>query len=254
MTHIKNEKVSEPATGISPNSRQDNCAVQTLPDHKIHKKPRHDETVDFAVICTINEKQPNEKHPASSIHRSQAMVKSGMRRLTAKRDWLGYKIIILATMIFTNAYASERLNNKVQLSLWDAIYNLEQQMPLSKASIEKLLGTTLFEIEYDPNFIKLAGPGPTLRDGIILSKLNLMLESSPNLGNKRAFAMELRGTCVTIHDVRRNFGDVELAQIPRGKSRQETAVWTVKRSQWDISFGFKEEQPDCLFRISFRKP
>ena len=67
-------------------------------------------------------------------------------------------------------------------------------MPLSKASIEGLLRTKLFEVGRNKNFVNMTGP--VLQDGIILSELNLMLKSSPSLRNMGAFAMELIGACL----------------------------------------------------------
>ncbi len=140
-----------------------------------------------------------------------------------------------------------------QKTLWEMISVLEAQMPLSKAGIEKSLGTELLEIKRNENFIQLSGAGPTLKDGVVISKLHLMLEASMKFGDKGAFAMEMEGTCLSLKDVQQRFTSLELTQHPRGHSLQETTVWSTKRPWGNLSFAFKEERPDCLFRVSFRK-
>lgn len=162
-------------------------------------------------------------------------------------------VIIAVLMMFGSACADGKINTMSQKSLWEVISVLEQQMPLSKANIEKSLETELIETERDENFILMTGTGPTLRDGVVLSKLDLMLESSMKIGDKGAFAMELDGACLSLSDIRRHFKDIEITQHPRGRSLQETAVWSVSRLWGNLSFAFKAERPDCLFRVSFRK-
>ncbi|MEC4717990.1 type VI secretion system tip protein TssI/VgrG [Noviherbaspirillum sp. CPCC 100848] len=81
----------------------------------------------------------------------------------------------------------------------------------------------------------------------------MVIHDKMKFGDKGAFAIELDGACVSLTDIRQHFKDIEITQHPRGRSLQETAVWSVRRLWGNLSFAFKAERPDCLFRVSFRK-
>lgn len=83
--------------------------------------------------------------------------------------------------------------------------------------------------EHDENFVQMIGTDEVLRDGVVLSKLNLMLEPSMKFGDRGPCAMELDGTCLSLSEVRQHFKDIELIQYPRSRSLQETTVWSVNR-------------------------
>ncbi len=99
----------------------------------------------------------------------------------------------------------------------------------------------------------MAAEGPTLADGLAVTTLNLMVRNTMVLDEKSGFNMELAGTCILRDEVSRRYGDMELTQHPRGRSLEETAVWSVHRPWGVLSFAFKQDRPDCLFRVSFRK-
>lgn len=176
-----------------------------------------------------------------------------MKKLIPRKNRTLGGVIMVVMMMFANACTNGKIQTMPQKTLWEVISVLEQQMPFTKASIEKSLGAELLETERDENFIQMTGTGPILRDGIVLSKLNLMLEPSMKFGERGAFAMELDGTCLSLTDIRQHFNDLELTQHPRGRSLQETTVWSARRAWGNLSFAFKAERPDCLARVSFRK-
>ena len=139
------------------------------------------------------------------------------------------------------------------MTLWQLITALEQQMPISAARIEAVMGVSLVETERYNSFVIMTAEGPTLADGLAVTALNLMLRNTMEFDEKSGFGMELSGACMSRDEVSRRYSDLELTQHPRGRSLEETAVWSIHRPWGVLSFAFKQDRPDCLFRVSFRK-
>lgn len=143
--------------------------------------------------------------------------------------------------------------NDRRMTLWEAIATMEKQMPVSTASVDTIMGVRLAETKRTDGYVLLTAKGPILADGLSVSGISLLLHPTLNFDETSAFAFELEGACVSLDDVRRRFYKLDLTQVPRGRSPEETAVWTTRRPWGVLSFAFKEARPDCLFRVSFRK-
>lgn len=139
----------------------------------------------------------------------------------------------------------------VQMTLWQAIDALAQQIPFAKAKIEVALSTTLLEREEPSNelFRFYKSDRIPLRDGTVISTIDLRIKiqgAHPGL-----LGIDLEGSCITLDDVRRRYNALEITDAPRGRSLQEETVYTAKLPWGELSFGFKEAKPDCLAGIGF---
>lgn len=141
-----------------------------------------------------------------------------------------------------------------QMTLWQVIDLLAQQMPLTPSKIETLLGVALSEEERGQAFIHFVGTGVALNAGLDISELNLLIPPSLKFDEKSAFAFEIQGGCISLDEIRERYENLEVTQHPRGRSLEETTVYSKKTAWGVLSFAFKESRPDCLFRVSFRKP
>ena len=140
------------------------------------------------------------------------------------------------------------------MSLWQVIETLAKKMPLTPAAIENVFGLVLREEDRSVAFVHLASTGSVeLKDGLVVSNLNLLTKSSLIFDEKSAFAFEVNGPCVGIDVIRKQHGELLVTQSPRGGSMEETTVYSRKFSWGFLSFAFKAEKPDCLFRVSFRQ-
>lgn len=141
------------------------------------------------------------------------------------------------------------------MTLWQLITALEQQMPLSAIKIKTVMGVELVEVERTDAYTLLTGKGPTLAEGLSVTNASLLLHPSMKFDDTSGFGMELTGACISRDEVSRRYSDsdLELTQHPRGRSLEETAVWSIHRPWGVLSFAFKQDRPDCLFDVSFRK-
>lgn len=145
------------------------------------------------------------------------------------------------------------MNAHQQMSLWDLVASVEQQMPITLSKAEAVLGERFEQTEETPAYLLLSSKGAALRDGLTVSRATLMLRPSLQFEDKSALAYELGGACVSLAQVRAQFGELRLIQSPRGRSLDETTAWALQRPWGYITFSFKERQPDCLFQVAFRK-
>lgn len=145
------------------------------------------------------------------------------------------------------------LMNMNQTSLWTLIATLEQQMPLTIAKVEAVIGGKFALTKESPAYTFLEAKGPTLSEGLSVAQARLMLRPSLQFEDNSALSLELDAGCIPLTQVRERFGDLTLLQAPRGRSLDETTAWTAKRPWGHLSFAFQERQPDCLFRVTFHK-
>lgn len=143
--------------------------------------------------------------------------------------------------------------NVKQMSLWELVAALEQQMPVTISRVEGVTGSKFALVKEGPAYVTLEAPGVQLRDGLSVTQLRMMLRPSLQFEDNSGMSLELDGQCITLPQVRERFGELQLIQAPRGRSLDETGVWAVARPWGQLSFAFQERRPDCLFRVSFHK-
>lgn len=162
----------------------------------------------------------------------------------------GLIFFAMSSIIFADVMEKTMVNSKN--SLWQLISAIESKMPISIDETQKSLNVSLKEVERNENFSHFSATGGELNDGLSIVRVSLVTAPSLNFDEKSALAIELAGKCITIHDVRQKFPELTITQAPRGGSLQETTVWRSLRDWGSVSFAFKEENPTCLFRVTFR--
>ncbi len=173
--------------------------------------------------------------------------------MSAKHGGWFTGLILLLVLGCTQANKLQDEAVNTPMTLWQLITALEQQMPISAAKIEAVMGISLVETERYSSFVLMAAKGPMLADGLAVTTLTLRLRNTMVFDEKSSFGMELTGTCILRDEISRRYGDLRLVQYPRGRSPEETAIWAIQRPWGDLSFAFKQDRPDCLFAVSFSK-
>lgn len=174
---------------------------------------------------------------------------------SGRRSWL-LGLASLLALGCTQANKSQGgtiFMQNTQMTLWQLITALEQQMPVSVIKVKTVMGVELVETERTDDYVLLTAQGSSLADGLSVTNTSLLLHPSMKFDDTSGFGVELAGTCISRDEVSRRYGHLELTQHPRGRSLEETAVWSIHRSWGVLSFAFKQDRPDCLFDVSFRK-
>jgi len=140
-----------------------------------------------------------------------------------------------------------------QMTLWGVVEAIGKMMPLSKEAVEAVLKTELADEKRDEYLWHLVGVGQLLDDGLFVTRVSLALLPDGGFGKNSGLSIELGGRCIRLDEIRSRFGELTIVQHPRGRSLQETTVYAAAMPWGEVSFAFKEENRNCLFRISFRK-
>lgn len=144
------------------------------------------------------------------------------------------------------------MNNAPQ-TLWQAIERLAKQMPFNPAKVEQALGTTLAVRAQTPYMTQWVGGGPiSLSDDLYIEGSSLALGPDGEFNDRSGLTIELGGTCITVEQVRQEFGALQVTQTPRGHSAEETTVHVSSQPWGRISFAFKASDPNCLSRVGIR--
>jgi len=139
-------------------------------------------------------------------------------------------------------------------TLSETIAALERQMPLTKEAVETTLQVKLAEVDRSEYFVTFASKQAVpLQDGLTVTAISMMLRPSMQFDEKSGLSFELSGQCVSLDEVRKQYGELELTQPPRGRSLEETAAWSARRAWGVLSLGFRQDRPDCLFRVTLRR-
>ncbi|WP_332309602.1 hypothetical protein [Burkholderia ubonensis] len=148
-------------------------------------------------------------------------------------------------------YRQDSHMTQPDLTLWQAIDTLAQQIPFTKANIENLLSTQLFEDGNGPAGITQyykSAPIP-LSDGVVIETVDLRIKRH---GAHPGFmVLWLSGSCVGLDTVREHYGNVKITDTPRGHSLDEVTSHTTALQWGELSFSFKERNPKCLSSVAF---
>ena len=154
---------------------------------------------------------------------------------------------------FNESQAKEKMMTTKQMTLWQVIDLLAQQMPPTHEKLERVLGILLPEKERDQHLIHWQWAGSlALRDHVQIVGLDLVLGPKGEIGVNTGMAFQLdKALCISLDEVRERYGVLTITQHPRGRSLQETTVHSSKQTWGRLTFAFKEESPDCLFEVAF---
>lgn len=181
------------------------------------------------------------------------MTKPIHRRSSRLCDlFVALSILVTSGYVFSEAHAKEGKKMKaVELTWWQAVDALVKQIPFSKKKVETLLKTSLSETDNTGNdvFQFYESPPVTLKDGVVIRNVDLRIKrAGPHPG---FMVLEIEGQCVTLDQIRRRYGPLEITETPHGHSLDEETSHSVVRPWGKLSFGFAERNPDCLASIVF---
>ena len=134
----------------------------------------------------------------------------------------------------------------IQLTLWEVIDALARQIPLTKEKVERILSRTLNERVEPGNdsYRFFLGDYLGLKGNVMISKIDFGIRGD---GAGPGFlVLHLEGVRIRVAEVRRHYNTLEITAAPRGHSLEEATVFSTMQSWGELSFGFKERNPECL--------
>jgi hypothetical protein len=164
--------------------------------------------------------------------------------------------LALGGLMINETRAKETTMTTKEMSLWQAIEALTQQIPFTKAKVERVLSTVLTETDNTGNdvFQFYESPSLGLKDGVAITNVDLRIKRR---GVHPGFmVLEIGGTCVTLKEARVHYSDLVITGSPSGRSLDDATSHSSMQSWGRLSFGFSERNPDCLAYIAFdpKKP
>jgi hypothetical protein len=139
----------------------------------------------------------------------------------------------------------------MNISLWQAIPLLAQQIPFSKQKVEVALSTRLSEIDdaFNTPFYFFGSPPIPLAEGVVISNVDLRIKRGSN--HPGFLVLEVGGSCITMEQIRTQYGELQTTPFSCGRSLDEETCHFQLLPWGKLSFGFKERNPQCLASVSF---
>jgi hypothetical protein len=195
--------------------------------------------------------KPQSKLPSTALHKRR-FLKLGMV--------LGLSVAATHGLSACNTTIelprkSEPMNPK-KPSLWQAI-NALSNSGLSKTGVNAALSTSLSEVRRTPHTVFFEGGDVALADELKIAKIDLRLSvdtetNSNNTPPEPGFlVINIEGHCVFLNEIEGRYSALKITERPRGRSADEATVYTSTQPWGALSFGFKEERPQCLDFVVF---
>ncbi|MCL2625299.1 MAG: hypothetical protein FWD46_00585 [Cystobacterineae bacterium] len=172
------------------------------------------------------------------------------KRAGARGCFVCLAVVLLAMPGLSHA-DEKATTTPTNMSLWQAIDTLSQQIPFSKQKVETALATPLSEVDNNSNklFRFFKSPPIRLAEGIVISNVDLRIKRE---GSHPGFlVLEMDGACLTLEQIRERYSELQITQLPRGRSLEEETSHSQLLPWGKLSFGFKEKNPKCLASIAF---
>jgi len=159
--------------------------------------------------------------------------------------------MLVALLINTIAYATEFQKKRdidiQRTTLWQLIERLGAHPSLLPGKLKQVLPTD-FSKHRRSAYTSFYDGGPLyLADQINIEVIDLRVRLMNEA--QGLIALEIAGVCVTLEQVRAHYPDLVFTDIPRGRSLDEKTYWTTYLPWGELSFGFKERNPDCLASV-----
>lgn len=142
------------------------------------------------------------------------------------------------------------------MTLWQTIDALAQQIPFTRAKVEAVLMTHLVEKDTSgspfPNTafrFYVAGRTVRLSDGVVISNVDLRIRR--RAGHPGFLVLNLNGACIGLDEIRAHYEDIKLTFPPRPDSADPSTGYSVFLPWGKLSFGFPVRNPDCLSSLVF---
>ncbi|MFT4067144.1 hypothetical protein [Paraburkholderia sp.] len=139
---------------------------------------------------------------------------------------------------------------KADMTLWQTIDAVAQQIPFTRTRIESLLVTQLVEKDTSRDPIQntafqfYTGGPLKLSDDVVISNVDLRIRH--RAGHPGFLVLNLDSSCITLDTVRAHYHGIRLTDHPRGRSLDEAASYSAFPEWGKLSFGFKERNRSCL--------
>lgn len=141
------------------------------------------------------------------------------------------------------------------MTLWQTIDAVAQQIPFTRSKMESVLLTQLVEKDTSrvaiPNtaFQFYVGGPIKLADGVVIGNVDLRIRH--RAGHPGFLVLQLNGECIDLGTVRKYYGSLKITDRPRGISPEEVTSYTTVLHWGELSFSFKERNPNCLSSVAF---
>jgi hypothetical protein len=158
-------------------------------------------------------------------------------------------------MFAERGLAVEQYESQSNMTLWQSVDALVQQVPFTQTKVENALITQLAEKDTSRNPIRntafqfyIGGP-VRLSGGVRISKVDLRIRHKP--GHPGFLMLNLEGACIDLSEVRAHYSELKVTERPRGKSLEEVTSYTAELRWGELSFSFKERNPNCVWSLAF---
>lgn len=180
-----------------------------------------------------------------------------MTRPFLQRSCLRKTLPVLGLMVWIagcgsagRAYAQNPHMARPKMTLWQAIGALARQVPFSQAKLENTLGTRLSEASRNEYTIFLKNESPiTMTEDGRIAQVDLRLGMKH--GAPGFLVLNLDGGCISLDAVRAHYRDLRITDTPRGHSLDEVTSHSASLPWGELSFSFKERNPNCLSSVAF---
>jgi len=143
-----------------------------------------------------------------------------------------------------------RTSMKIQnTSLWQLIDMLGNHPSLLPDKIKQALPIEFVKRNNNGYFSSYDGERLLLPDQINIAAVLLRVRNEDEARGMVSLYLDPSGACVTLDDVHGHFPDVVITDHPRGHSLDEQTYWSIQQPWGELSFGFKERNPDCLASV-----
>lgn len=158
-------------------------------------------------------------------------------------------IFWLLTVLSCQTAQSEEINS---IKFWQFINNVKLQLPYGLEQVTHLFNGPFFSQAENDTFITYENKGLIHVGEVNIESIEARVFRK---NNKVPFLLSFQvgGTCITLAELKQNYSDLTLTDVPRGRSlEEETSYSTVKYSNnVKLSFGFAEKNPDCINSVVF---
>jgi hypothetical protein len=121
--------------------------------------------------------------------------------------------------------------------------------PSTPDSVQSLTGVKLAPSNANDSFQIYQGSGVISESGSNV-RIELRTPVSKNATSGSLLIIRVFDECPDIQAIKKRYGTLEITQIPSGKSMSEETVFSKKLDWGIISFGFPEDNKDCLRTVT----
>jgi hypothetical protein len=181
--------------------------------------------------------------------------------VVSRKEWLYDRFSLFAALLLiaiglayfspANAAGQGGIMTQTDKTLWQVIEALIQQIPFTRQKVETALAIQFPDANKDTNFDIFENQGTPLllADGVVISDVDLWIKRI--VRHPGSLTLKIGGACVTKDQLKTHYDQLKITSYPTGVSLEEATMYTQDMPWGRLSFGFKEQNPDCLAVIHF---